>query len=102
MIYITYNRKYDYPLVENVYESSLDIVKLYKKFLLKKADSLQILINNYWYNIMNFEIHKDIFDLEEYKKVSKEWNKFLEKNDMDFFIQKKLKISPLKFKNLIR
>lgn len=51
---------------------------------------------------MNFEIHKDIFDLEEYKKVSKEWNKFLEKNDMDFFIQKKLKISPLKFKNLIR
>lgn len=77
MIYITYNRKYDYPLVENVYESSLDIEKLYKKFLLKKADSLQILINNYWYNIMNYEAHKDIFTEEEYIEVSKKWKKFL-------------------------
>lgn len=102
MIYII--EDYD-PFPETSYiaaviDTDVDIEDEYKKFIHKEAKKRNIVINDYWYNMMNHEdYHANLSD-SEYRKKEAEWIKFLAKNTLLSFVKNKLNLSVKKFRSV--
>lgn len=102
MIYIIKN--YD-SLIETSYiaaiiDTDVNIVDEYKKFIRKEAKKRNIIINDYWCNMMNHrDYHSNLTDLQ-YENKNKEWIKFLKKNTLLSFVKNKLNLSTSKFKQV--
>lgn len=64
---------------------------LYKDWIQKKAEKLNIVINPHWLNIMNYVNHNYHLSEKEYKQKEKEWKKILRQSSIDRFIYEELK-----------
>lgn len=102
MIYII--EDYD-SLIEIFYivatiDTDINIEDEYKKFIYTEAEKRNIIINEYWYNMMNREDYHDNLSNSEYRKKEAEWIKFLKKNTLLVFVKNKLNLSTSKFKQV--
>jgi len=61
---------------------------------------VDIVINNYWLNIMNYEDHNTHLSKSQYNKKSKEWTKFLKQNTLKKFVKSELGLSTKEFETL--
>ena len=102
MIYIT--QEYDDSLershINNVYVLDDEDANLkYKEFLLDKSkNKFKIVINEHWFNIMDYQLFHKELTKEKYNLVEKKWDKFLLKHNFDYFISKILKAEKLEYK----
>jgi hypothetical protein len=100
MIYITneYSEFLESTSIFNVWEVEQDNVEeLYKEFMISKSLILNIVINEHWLNIMDYKNHHTHLGINDYKKVKKEWNKFLELYTIDKFILDELNGKKLEY-----
>lgn len=63
-----------------------DVEKEYKKKMLSLAESLGLVINPHWYNLMNRENHHPQMSAVEYTKACKLWNRMLKESSMCNFL----------------
>lgn len=102
MIYII--EDYD-PFPETSYiaaviDTDVDIEDEYKKFIHKEAKKRNIVINDYWYNMMNKDnYHVNLSDLQ-YENKNKKWIKFLEENTLLVFVKNKLNLPIKEFRRV--
>jgi hypothetical protein len=101
MIYVTTTYSDDYTHIENVWDVNFDNVEeLYKNFIIEKSIEMNIIINKYWLNIMDFELFHKHLTKTQYNNLSKKWKKFLRLWNKDKFIFEKLNGLKLEFKCL--
>lgn len=93
MIYIT--RKYDTYLETNSISNLWNITvgpttinSLYVAYIMDQAKLLNIVINPFYFNIMNREDHHPNLTVKEYKDKCKQWDKVLKEQTIDYFIEK--------------
>lgn len=101
MIYITIEDDHDDTgySVSNVYEIDSDnVVEEYKLFILEQAKEMNIVINPYWLNIMNYQDHNNHLSKSEYNRKSKEWPKLRNTHTIDNYIRKQLSKKPMPYK----
>lgn len=77
------------------------VENLYKDWIQKKAEKLNIVINPHWLNIMNYVNHNYHLSEKEYKQKTKEWKKILRQSSIDKFIYEELKGTKRKFVELL-
>ena len=102
MIYIIedYDSFIDTSYIAAAVDTDIDIEDEYKKFIHKEAKMRNIIINDYWCNMMNHrDYHSNLTDLQ-YENKNKEWIKFLKKNTLLSFVKNKLNLSTSKFKQV--
>lgn len=104
MIYIThkYSDISESHVINNVWEVSDDVEKLYKEFMLSKATEIDLIINPYWYNEMNHKDNNTHLSSEEYKEKVKQWKKIRRQWNIDKYINDVLRGCKLEFKELYR
>jgi hypothetical protein len=99
MIYITHNFTDDVSFIKNVWNvNCINLDKRYSKFLKNKARKLNIVINDNYYNIMNYEVHNKHLSKKEYSKKIILWNGILKKWNIDTYILEILKGKKENFK----
>ena len=64
---------------------------LYKNWLIQEASLKQLVINPHWMCLMNREDHNTHLSEEEWKKADKDWDRFLKKHNIRWFIDNRLK-----------
>ena len=102
MIYIIsdYDSLTDASYIVATINTDIDIEGEYKKFIHKEAEERNIIINEYWYNMMNREDYHDNLSDSEYRKKEAEWIKFLKKNTLLTFVKNKLNLSTNEYKQV--
>lgn len=78
MIYIRtkYDQLCEDTSIIGVYQVYSDNVeKEYLKFMLQKANELNLVVNTRWLMVMNYELHNSHLTKTEYNRKSKEWVK---------------------------
>lgn len=102
MIYIIkeYDSLTEAHYIVTVIDTDVDIVDEYKKFIHKEAKKRNIIIHDYWYNMMNRENYHENLSDSKYRKKEAEWIKFLQKNTLLSFVKNKLKLSTSEFKQV--
>ena len=94
MIYITFRRSIidDSQTINNVWDVNyVNVEELYKEFMIDKSESMNIIINPHWLNIMNYDDHNSHISIDAYKTKSKTWSKILRQWNIDKFISEILK-----------
>ena len=103
MIYIIkdYDSLIETSYIAAVIDTDVNIVVEYKKFIHTEAKKRNIIINDYWCNMMNHrDYHSNLTDLQ-YENKNKEWIKFLEENTLSTFVKNKLNLSTSEFKQVL-
>ena len=103
MIYIIrdYDSVVETMIIEAVVETSINIEKKYKEFILEKAKERGIVINNHWLNIMNYPDYHSHLSIKEYDKASRGWSIFLKRNTLLKFVKSELNLTTIDFKDVI-
>ena len=89
MIYVTFRQsKFDNSqTIKNVWNLDIENVEeLYKAFMQKHAEVMNIKINPHWLNIMNYQDHNNHLSELEYCTKCGLWQNKLEKMNIDNFI----------------
>ena len=105
MIYISYrNSNFDNSLsINNVWEVDCNNVQeKYIEFMHEKAKEINVVINPYWLNIMNWQDHNNHLSIGEYGNKEKQWNKIKRKWNVDRFIFEILKGRKRHYETIIR
>ena len=75
--------------ITNVFDinlSSEELESKYKDFLLEKAKKLELIVNPYWLNVMDYDLYHQDMDYDKYIKNNKSWEKYLRKWTISYFI----------------
>ena len=102
MIYIIedYDSFIETSYIVAAVDTDIDIEDEYNKFIHKEAKMRNIIINDYWYNMMNHkDYHANLTDWQ-YENKEKEWIRFLEENTLLTFVKNKLNLSTSEFKQV--
>jgi hypothetical protein len=106
MIYITYRESKfstDQLLIKNVWQIKYDNVEeKYIDFMLQKAKEINIIVNNNWLNIMDWENNNNHLSIEVYRNKVKQWRKIERQWNIDKFISEKLKGVKENYKEVVR
>lgn len=105
MIYISYrNSNFNNSLsINNVWEVNCNNVQeKYIEFMHEKAKEINVVINPYWLNIMNWQDHNNHLSIGEYGNKEKQWNKIRRQWNVDRFIFEILKGKKLHYETIIR
>lgn len=105
MIYISYrNSNFDNSLtINNVWEVNCNNVQeKYIAFMHEKAKEINVVINPYWLNIMNWQDHNNHLSIGEYGNKEKQWNKIKRQWNVDRFIFEILKGRKQYYETIIR
>ena len=101
MIYITQDFRDDYRHISNVWNVDCsDVEERYKKFMLDKADEIDLKVNPHWFDVLYHEMHNSHLTKTEYNRKSKQWKKFRKLWTKDKYIFEILKGEKLEYKDI--
>jgi hypothetical protein len=80
-----------------VVETDLDLENLYKDFIYAKAKEMDIVINSFWFNIMDYNMHKTYLTVSQYNKKKSKWANILKKNTLLSFAKSELGLNTKEF-----
>lgn len=99
MIYITYKNSE----IFNVWDVPCNnMEEKYIEFMLKKAKEINIIINPYWLNIMNWQDHNNHLSIGEYENKQKQWSKIKRQWNIDKFISEIIKGQKQCYRSIIQ
>jgi len=105
MIYITYkSSNLDNTLIiNNVWRvNSINVEEKYIEFMHEKAKEINVVINPYWLNIMNWQDQNNHLSIGEYGNKEKQWGKIKRQWNIDKFISEILKGTKVLYRSLVR
>lgn len=88
--------------VNSIWEvNSPDVEQEYKDFVLDKATNwFEITVNPHWLNIMNHKDHHPTLSVGEYKLRKKAYEKWLKRNNLEWYIEEVKEGEKLNFETL--
>jgi len=88
MIYITQKFQDEFHHIHNVWEVDCDnIQELYIQHMTEEASRMDLVINPYWLNPMDYLIHNSHLSKSDFNKKSKQWREFRRNFTIDHFIK---------------